>query len=97
MERITVTILGIDYKINCPPEKVESLRRSAVLLDSRLSTMRANGTMSIEQAAIMVALNLADDYLQSEVALRDMHTNWVDQLDAMNRKLDDALSSKDTE
>ena len=69
MELITITVLGIDYKINCPPEKIDSLKRSAVLLDSRLATMRASGKMSIEQAAIMVGLHLADELLQSESAL----------------------------
>lgn len=96
MELITITVLGIDYKINCPPEKIDSLKRSAVLLDSRLSTMRASGKMSIEQAAIMVGLHLADELLQSESALKNIRTEWVGQLDSLNFKLNEALEKKES-
>ena len=92
MELITITILGIDYKINCPHDKIDSLKKSAVLLDSRLSTIRANGKMSVEQAAIMVGLNLADELLQSETSLKSIRSEWVGQLDALNMKLGEALS-----
>lgn len=95
MEPITITILGIDYKITCPPEKVDSLKRSAVLLDSKLATMRSSGKMSIEQAAIMVGLNLADELLQTEATLNGIRSQWVGQLDTLNEKLDEALSRKD--
>lgn len=94
MELITITVLGIDYKINCPADKVDSLKRSAVLLDSKLTTMRASGKMSIEQAAIMVGLNLADELLQSEASLKNMRSQWLGQLDSLNGKLDEALSQK---
>ncbi|MGL4673364.1 cell division protein ZapA [Wohlfahrtiimonas populi] len=94
MELITITVLGIDYKISCPVDKVDSLKRSAVLLDSKLTTMRASGKMSIEQAAIMVGLNLADELLQSEASLKNMRSQWVNQLDSLNGKLDEALSQK---
>lgn len=95
MELITITVLGIDYKINCPIEKIDSLKRSAVLLDSKLTTMRSSGKMSIEQAAIMVGLNLADELLQTEASLKNIRSEWVGQLDSLNAKLDSALAKKD--
>lgn len=91
MEPIVITIMGIDYKISCPPEKVESLQRSALLLDSRITTMKASGKMSIEQAAILTALNLADELLQSETALKNLRTGWVDRLDELSKSIDSAL------
>ena len=94
MELITITILGIDYKIGCPADKIDSLKRSAVLLDSKLTTMRSSGKMSIEQAAIMVGLNLADELLQSETSLINLRSQWVGQVDSLNDKLDEALSQK---
>lgn len=94
MELITITILGIDYKISCPADKIDSLKRSAVLLDSKLTTMRSSGKMSIEQAAIMVGLNLADELLQSETSLKNLRSQWVGQVDSLNDKLDEALSQK---
>lgn len=97
MELITITILGIDYKINCPPEKVDSLKHSASLLDTRLTKMRSSGRMSIEQAAIMVGLNLSDELLQAETAKESAQATWNDKLNALNTKLDEALMAKESQ
>ncbi|OYQ74394.1 cell division protein ZapA [Wohlfahrtiimonas sp. G9077] len=95
MEPITITILGIDYKISCPPGKEDSLKRSAAALDSRLAAMRASGKMSPEQAAIMVGLHLSDELLQAQADLENIRSSWVGHLDSLNEKLDAALVTKD--
>lgn len=94
MEPITITILGIDYKVSCAPNEEEALRRSATLLDSRLNTMRINGRMSIEQAAVMVGLNLANELLKSESSLNAIRSDWLSRIEQLNRQIDEVTGNK---
>lgn len=65
--QVTVRILDRDYHIACPPDERESLLKAADLLSQEMSEVRDSGrVVGMDRIAVMVALNLAHQYLQAE-------------------------------
>jgi len=65
--QVTVRILDRDYHVACPPEERESLLKAADLLSREMSEVRDSGrVVGMDRIAVMVALNLAHQYLQVE-------------------------------
>ena len=61
---IAVKILGQEYKVKCPPDKVAELQESAVYLDHLMQEIRDNSNVfSLDRIAVMAALNTAHDML----------------------------------
>lgn len=66
--QVTVRILDRDYHIACPPDERESLLKAADLLSQEMSEVRDSGrVVGMDRIAVMVALNLAHQYLQAKV------------------------------
>ena len=95
---ITVTIMGREYQIACPPEEHERLTECAEYLNGRMNAIRKRGrSMGIERIAIMAALNIARDFLDNRDAGSD-HSD-VDEsarrrLRQMELSIDQALSER---
>lgn len=65
--QVTVRILDRDYHVACPPEERESLLKAADLLNQQMSEVRDSGrVVGMDRIAVMVALNLAHQYLEAE-------------------------------
>lgn len=65
--QVTVRILDRDYHVACPPEERESLLKAADLLSQEMTEVRDSGrVVGMDRIAVMVALNLAHQYLQAE-------------------------------
>lgn len=63
---ITVRIMGKEYTVACPKEEHEALIRSADHLNERMTTIRRRGkALGAEKIAVMAALNLARELLES--------------------------------
>ena len=78
--QVTVRILDRDYHVACPPEERESLLKAADLLSQQMGEVRDSGrVVGMDRIAVMVALNLAHQYLEAE----DGGTQAVD--DALER------------
>lgn len=92
MELVAITILGVEYKISCETDKKESLIKAANLLDGKLTELRASGRMSVEQAAIMAGLHLANDFIDTEKKLNTIEQTVSKELNALNSSLDKAVS-----
>ncbi|QLH42571.1 MAG: cell division protein ZapA [Coxiellaceae bacterium] len=61
---ITVKILGKEYKIKCPPEKVAELQESAHYLDKMMQEIRDSGAvLSVDRIAVLAALNISHEML----------------------------------
>lgn len=61
---IAVKILGQEYKIKCPPDKIAELQESAVYLDRMMQEIRESSTiLSLDRIAVIAALNTAHDML----------------------------------
>lgn len=92
-QTLQVVILDKDYQVSCPPEEREALLRSADELDQRMRRIRASGgVIGLERIAIMAALNLTYELLQSR---RDQDQSGQTQglLDQLNSRLDAALNT----
>jgi cell division protein ZapA len=65
--QVTVRILDRDYHVACPPEERESLLKAADLLSQQMGEVRDSGrVVGMDRIAVMVALNLAHQYLEAE-------------------------------
>ena len=66
-ETVVVHILGKDYQVACPPEERDALLRAASELDRRMRDIRQSGNvLGVERIAVMAALNLANELLQTD-------------------------------
>ena len=64
---LTIRILGRDYNIACPEGERESLLHSAEYLARRMHAIQRKGkTLGIERIAVMAALNIARDLIDTE-------------------------------
>ncbi len=66
-DTVTVTVMKREYRIACPPEEREFLLRSADLVDRKMTEIGQQGKSSgNERIAIMAAINIAYELLQSQ-------------------------------
>ena len=61
-ETTTVKILGASYKIACPAEEAEELKKAAIFLDTKLTEVKAASGLDEKRAAIITALNISNEY-----------------------------------
>jgi len=65
-ETIQIRILDKEYQVQCPPDEKAALQESAQVLDQRMREIRKSGSViGLERIAVMAALNLSYDLLQS--------------------------------
>ena len=64
-ESTTVKILGASYKIACPAEESEELKKAAKFLDSKLNEVKQASGLDEKRAAIITALNISNEYLKN--------------------------------
>ncbi len=63
---ISISILDKDYKVACPSGEQSALLESAKFLDHKMREVRDSGNiMGAERIAVITALNMANDLLQT--------------------------------
>jgi cell division protein ZapA len=88
---LKIYILDKEYQVNCPPEDREALERSAQLLNEKMEEIRGGSQIiGLERIAVMAALNLAHDLIQTEQSA-EQNSFASDVLQTMNSKIDSAL------
>ena len=88
---LKIHILGKEYQVNCPPEERDALERSAELLNEKMEEIRSGSQIiGLERIAVMAALNLAHDLIQTEQSAKQ-NSFASDVLQTMNSKIDSAL------
>ena len=88
---LKIYILDKEYQVNCPPEEREALERSAQLLNEKMEEIRSGSQIiGLERIAVMAALNLAHDLIQTEQSA-EQNSFASDVLQTMNSKIDSAL------
>jgi cell division protein ZapA len=96
-EPVTVRILDRDYLIACEPAEREGLVAAAHLLDGRMRDIRGGNRMAaIDRIAVMAALNLAHELLQSRQVTEQRDQQIARTLGELNRKLDGLLADAHT-
>lgn len=66
---LEVKILDKEYLVACPEDKQQALRDASMQLDSKMREIRSSGKIfGSERIAVMAALNLTYDLMQSAAA-----------------------------
>ncbi len=85
---LNIKIMDKDYRVACPQDKQASLQESAEFLNDRLNDIKTKGSIiGTERIAIMAALNLAHELLDS----RDTAATLSDtdmRVENLNKKID---------
>ena len=93
-ETVVVTLLDKEYQVACPPGQQEALTHSARYLNGKMREIRSSGkVIGLERIAVMAALNIANELLQSGNATGGEAGGSGDnrQLKNLNDKLEEAL------
>ena len=69
-DSVVVHLLDKEYRVACPPGERENLISAARYLDGKMREVRESNVIGLERIAIMTALNLAHELLQSDGALK---------------------------
>jgi len=84
---LDITLFGREYRLACPPEQQEALRRAVALVDGKMQEVANKGRqVSAERAAIMAAIALAHELTEA----RSQGASGVDN-SAARRKVDDMV------
>ena len=88
----TVKILDSNYKIACPADEAEAVKKAAVFLDEKLREIKEGSDLDEKKTAIITALNITNEYLKS---LSNPQTNSVDfpSLDDLTEEVKSQLKS----
>lgn len=89
--RVTVTIAEQKYSL-LASESQEYMERVAGLVDGQIrETLRVGGKLSLMEAAVLTAMNLADDYLKEQEITNDLR-GQIQAAQEESGKLQSALS-----
>ena len=95
-ESTTVKILGASYKISCPEEESEQLKKAAIFLDGKLNEVKKASGLDEKRAAIITALNISSEYLKnlSNVSKDESVNEGLESLTLEVKKQLESLSFK---
>lgn len=84
-QRVKLNIGGIDYYI-CTDESVEYTVELGEKIDKRMSEiLRSNSLITVNQAAVLTALELADELEKSNAGADNFRTQIREYLDEANK------------
>lgn len=91
---VTVRIADKEYKISCPEGEHESLLVSARRVSDDMKAMRENGkALGSEKIAVMVALNIAHELINSKGVSNSDDTYLSERLDSLQQSVEMALET----
>lgn len=89
---LTVTILGKEFMVACPPDERAALLAAAVHLDRKMREVQATGkVLGAERTAIMAALNITHELLVLR-ARGAMSDETIAHVKILQQKIDVALN-----
>ena len=68
MESLVIQLLGREYRISVKPEEKETLQEAVVMVTDRFQQLSGKSSSSTEALAVMTALNIAHEHVQSKRA-----------------------------
>ena len=90
-DSVTISILGKDYQISCPPEEEEGLRQSARYLNEQMTSIKSRGaTLGFEKVAVLAALNISHELIKQSSGQSAAQDNSKD-IKQLQDKIDAAL------
>ncbi len=95
-DNISVEILGKSYSVKCPIERVSELRNAAAYVDKEMRQIRDSGkVIGIERIAIITALNIAYQLLNSEHQENKDIDSMAKRIVDMQRRIEQALTQSE--
>jgi len=80
-----------EYRVSCPADEQASLQASADFLNGKLNEIKNKGSIiGTERIAIMAALNLAHELLNSQ-SYKDEYVDMDSRVSNLQKKIDIAL------
>jgi cell division protein ZapA len=90
---VTIRILDKEYQIACTDEERNSLLDSARYLDEKMKEIRNSGkVIGSERVAVMAALNIAHDLLQSRFNAANSTSVDTTKIKSLKDKVETALT-----
>lgn len=77
LNRVTVTIDGLDYTV-VAEESEDYIRKNATMVDQALRNIKASTSMSSLTAAVLAAMNIADQYYKAQAAADSLRSQVKD-------------------
>ncbi|MEQ1598987.1 MAG: cell division protein ZapA [Methylotenera sp.] len=88
---VDVTILGREFTVSCTDEERQGLMDAVSYLDSKMHEIRDSGkVVGIERIAIMTALNLSHELLNTKAGDVDIG-DYKRRISLMQNQIDEAL------
>ena len=82
--RITVTICGTDYTLMAE-ESPSYMQKVAALVDGKMNELMTAGHLRRMDAAVLAAVNIADDMLKQQGSTENLRSQLKGYLDEANR------------
>jgi len=91
--QVTVHILDKEYRVACRPEEEQALFDAARYLNGKMQEIRDRGrVIGIDRIAVMAALNLAHEVLQSQAGTRQETEAVNTKIQFLRGKLENAIN-----
>lgn len=93
---LDVTVLDREYRFSCSPEEREALQNAVRMVDERMRKASASKNMTAERAAVMTAVNIAHEFLDSgKIPPPNFDTPEIRRtIENMGARLDEILTSQ---
>jgi cell division protein ZapA len=94
MAQVSVRILEKEYQFACPASERNDLLNAAEFLNAKMRQIRDTGkVVGLDRTAIMAALNLANELLQSHTQEDLMDSGLELRIKTMRQRVESALES----
>ena len=82
--RITISICGADYTFTAE-ENPAYMQRVAAVVDTKMSAFLESGRINRVDAAVLAAVNIADELLKEQASTENLRSQLKDYLDTANK------------
>lgn len=92
---LDVTIMGREFRVACAPSEQEQLLTAVEYLDNKMREIRDAGkVIGVERIAIMAALNITNEFLNTRVGGFDVG-DFKRRMNSMQKQIDAAMADQD--
>lgn len=94
-QAMDIKLLDRSYRVMCPDGQESALREAARQLDERLAeTKTATKLTNVEQIAVMAALNLCHEWIQSRQEQAEYTATLEDKIRLLQATIEKAMGEK---
>ena len=91
-----VTVMGRQYRVSCDEDEKKDLIESARYLDEKMRILQSEiGMVGLDRLAVIAALNITHEMLQSRGATEHLGNEVKDRLTALGKKIESSLGRGD--